>query len=188
MCLDVCLPAGAPRRARAARRHDDHWAQRRPTPRAAGPAPLRHRAGRDDETPRRSIEEISALRFDGFALGGLAVGESKEEMLDCVEWALRCLPRTPALLHGIGDPEGILEVVARGIDMFDCVLPTRTARTGSALTWAGGSTSATPSYRTDPRPLDEELRLPGLRTLLARVHPAPRDAARDSRTAAAEPA
>ena len=86
----------------------------------------------------RSLEEISALPFDGFALGGLAVGESREEMLDCVEWAAPALPHDkPRYFMGIGDPVGILEVVARGVDMFDCVLPTRTARTGSALTWGG---------------------------------------------------
>ena len=86
------------------------------------------------ELRRRSIEEITALAFDGYALGGLAVGESKDEMLDCVAWAAPLLPeRPPRYFMGIGDPEGILEVVARGIDMFDCVLPTRTARTGSAL-------------------------------------------------------
>ena len=61
---------------------------------------------------------------------------------------------------GIGDPEGILEVIARGIDMFDCVLPTRTARTGSALTWAGRLNLRNASYRTDPRPLDAECECP----------------------------
>ena len=61
---------------------------------------------------------------------------------------------------GIGDPEGILEVVARGVDMFDCVLPTRTARTGSALTWEGRLNLRNAAYRTDPRPLDPECACP----------------------------
>ena len=79
------------------------------------------------------MEEIAALAFDGFALGGLAVGESRAEMLDTVAWSAPLLPADrPRYFMGLGDPEGILEVVARGIDMFDCVLPTRTARTGSA--------------------------------------------------------
>lgn len=158
MCLDVCLPAGAPRRElEAAVRTTTRWAERQvDAPRA--PGQLRFgiaQGGTDRELRTRSVEEITALDFDGFALGGLAVGESRAEMLDCVEWAAPTLPETrPRYFMGIGDPEGILEVVARGIDMFDCVLPTRTARTGSALTWEGRLNIRNSSYRTDPRPLD----------------------------------
>ncbi|HSI97167.1 MAG TPA: tRNA guanosine(34) transglycosylase Tgt, partial [Gaiellaceae bacterium] len=111
--------------------------------------------GTDDELRRRSVSEITALGFDGFALGGLAVGESREEMLDCVEWAAPLLPAgRPRYFMGIGDPVGILEVVARGIDLFDCVLPTRTARTGSALTWNGRLNLRNARYLRDPLPLD----------------------------------
>ncbi len=107
--------------------------------------------GTDEELRRRSLEEISALAFDGFALGGLAVGESRDEMLDCVDWAAPALPQDkPRYFMGIGDPVGILEVVARGIDMFDCVLPTRTARTGSALTWGGRINLRNARYAQDP--------------------------------------
>ena len=82
-------------------------------------------------------------------------------MLDCVEWAAPRLPEAkPRYFMGIGDPEGILEVVARGVDMFDCVLPTRTARTGSALTWEGRLNLRNAAYRTDPRPLDPECACP----------------------------
>ena len=109
----------------------------------------------------RSIEEITALPFEGYALGGLAVGESKEEMLDCVEWAAPLLPESkPRYFMGIGDPEGILEVVARGIDMFDCVLPTRLGRTGSAITWEGRLNLRNAAFRADPRPLDAECACP----------------------------
>ena len=97
-------------------------------------------------------------------------------------------PTQPRYFMGIGDPEGILEVIARGIDMFDCVLPTRTARTGSALTWEGRLNLRNAAYRTDPRPLDAECDVPGVRALLARVHPPPRHAAGDARATAAEPA
>jgi queuine tRNA-ribosyltransferase len=158
MCLDVCLPAGAPEaELEHAVRVTTLWAERQvDVPRAVGQ--LRFgitQGGTDVDLRKRSIDEITALAFDGFALGGLAVGEAKGEMLDCVEWAAPLLPSThPRYFMGIGDPEGILEVVARGVDMFDCVLPTRTARTGSALTWEGRLNLRNAAYRTDPRPLD----------------------------------
>ncbi len=164
MCLDVCLPAGSPRDELERAVHTTTtWAAKQvDEPRAPGQLRFGIAQGAtDDELRRRSIEEITALPFDGFALGGLAVGESKDEMLDCVEWAAPLLPPThPRYFMGIGDPEGILEVIARGIDMFDCVLPTRTARTGSALTWAGRLNLRNASYRTDPRPLDAECECP----------------------------
>ena len=82
-------------------------------------------------------------------------------MLDCVEWAAPALPADRArYFMGIGDPEGILEVVARGVDMFDCVLPTRTARTGSALTWQGRLNLRNAAYRADGRPLDVDCPCP----------------------------
>ena len=91
----------------------------------------------DPDLRRRSIEEITALDFDGHALGGLSVGEPRPLTLDAT-WAAPLLPEDkPRYFMGIGDAAGILEVIERGIDMFDCVLPTRTARTGSALTWEG---------------------------------------------------
>jgi queuine tRNA-ribosyltransferase len=158
MCLDVCLPAAAQASdlERAVRITTD-WACRQvDAPRAPGQLRFGIAQGStDDELRRRSIEEITALPFDGYALGGLAVGESKAEMLECVEWAAPLLPeRHPRYFMGIGDPEGILEVVARGVDMFDCVLPTRTARTGSALTWEGRLNLRNAAYRADPGPLD----------------------------------
>jgi queuine tRNA-ribosyltransferase len=164
MCLDVCLPAVAQAHdlERAVRITTD-WARRQvDAPRAAGQLRFGIAQGATHpELRRRSIEEITALPFDGYALGGLAVGESKEEMLDCVEWAAPLLSeRHPRYFMGIGDPEGILEVVARGVDMFDCVLPTRTARTGSALTWEGRLNLRNAAYRADPRPLDAECDCP----------------------------
>jgi queuine tRNA-ribosyltransferase len=159
MCLDVCLPAGASRsELERAVRMTTRWAERQAaSPRA--PGQLRFgisQGGTDRELRRRSLEEIAALPFDGHALGGLAVGESREEMLDCVEWAAPLLPAdAPRYFMGIGDPVGILEVVARGIDLFDCVLPTRTARTGSALTWNGRLNLRNARFARDPLPLEE---------------------------------
>jgi queuine tRNA-ribosyltransferase len=158
MCLDVCVPAGASQaELESAVQTTTLWAERQvDAPRAAGQ--LRFgitQGGISRDLRTRSIDEITALPFDGYALGGLAVGESRDELLECVEWATPLLPEArPRYFMGIGDPEGILEVVARGIDMFDCVLPTRTARTGSALTWEGRVNLRNASYRTDPRPLD----------------------------------
>ena len=159
MCLDVCLPGEAPRAdLERAVRLTTRWAERQvAAPRADGQ--LRFgisQGGADPELRRRSLEEIGAMPFDGHALGGLAVGESREEMLECVAWAAPELPHDkPRYFMGIGDAVGILEVVARGVDMFDCVLPTRTARTGSALTWGGRLNLRNARFRSDPLPLEE---------------------------------
>ena len=164
MCLDVCLPAGAPAPELERAVHiTTRWAERQvDAPRAPGQLRFGITQGATDAVLRtRSIDEITAFDFDGYALGGLAVGEAKDEMLECVEWAAPRLPvAKPRYFMGIGDPEGILEVVARGVDMFDCVLPTRTARTGSALTWEGRLNLRNASYRTDPRPLDPDCACP----------------------------
>jgi queuine tRNA-ribosyltransferase len=159
MCLDICPPAGVPRRElEQAVRRTTVWAEQQVEVERA-PGQLRFgisQGGADDELRRRSIGEITALPFDGYALGGLAVGESRDEMLDAVGWSAPLLPDDrPRYFMGIGDAEGILEVVARGIDMFDCVLPTRTARTGSALTAAGRLNLRNARFARDPGPLDE---------------------------------
>jgi queuine tRNA-ribosyltransferase len=113
--------------------------------------------GTDRELRRRSIEELAALEFDGLALGGLSVGEERGAMLETVSWSAPLLPANrPRYFMGIGDPAGILEVVARGIDMFDCVLPTRLGRTGSALTWEGRLNLRNARFARDPQPLDED--------------------------------
>jgi queuine tRNA-ribosyltransferase len=159
MCLDICPPADVPRAELAeAVRRTTLWATRQ---RAAVRAPGQllfgiAQGGADMELRSRSIAEIVELDFDGNALGGLAVGESREQMFDAVEWAAPLLPAArPRYFMGIGDPEGVLAVIERGIDMFDCVLPTRTARTGSALTWEGRLNLRNARFARDPRPLDE---------------------------------
>jgi queuine tRNA-ribosyltransferase len=159
MCLDICPPANVSRRElEEAVRRTTVWAEQQVDAERA-PGQLRFgiaQGGADHELRRRSIEAITALPFDGYALGGLAVGESREEMLDAVGWSAPLLPADrPRYFMGIGDAEGILEVVTRGIDMFDCVLPTRTARTGSALTATGRLNLRNARFARDPRPLEE---------------------------------
>ena len=104
-------------------------------------------------------------------------------------WAAELLPPDkPRYFMGIGDPEGILEVIERGVDMFDCVLPTRTARTGSALTWEGRLNLRNAALRPRRAPDRRALRLPGLPALLARLRPAPRQPGGAARPAPPLPA
>jgi queuine tRNA-ribosyltransferase len=159
MCLDVCPPATVARsELEVATVLTTRWATRQAAaPRAPGQLLFGiSQGGTDPSLRRRSTEEISALGFDGHALGGLSVGEEKEVMLDTVAWAAPLLPADrPRYFMGIGDPVGILEVVERGVDMFDCVLPTRLGRTGSAMTWEGRVNMKNARFARDERPLDE---------------------------------
>jgi len=160
MCLDVCPPADASRaELEQATRLTTTWAARqREALRAPGQLVFGiAQGGSDPELRRRSIEEIAALDFDGNALGGLSVGEDRQTMFETVGWAAPLLPETkPRYFMGIGDPEGILEVVERGVDMFDCVLPTRLGRTGTAITRDGRLNLKNARFTRDPRPLDDE--------------------------------
>lgn len=104
-----------------------------------------------------SLDALVNLEFDGYAIGGLSVGESKEEMVDIVEY---CSPKLPAdkprYLMGVGTPEDIVHAVSNGIDMFDCVMPTRNARNGHLFTSKGLLRLRNSRYRDDTRPLDEQ--------------------------------
>jgi queuine tRNA-ribosyltransferase len=159
MCLDVCPPAGVPRaEAEEAVRLTTLWATRqREAQRAPGQLVFGiAQGGSDRELRSRSIEELRGLDFEGYALGGLSVGEPRAEMLETVGWAAPLLPaEKPRYFMGIGDPEGVLDVIARGIDLFDCVLPTRLGRTGTALTSHGRLNLRNARFARDPRPLDE---------------------------------
>ena len=105
---------------------------------------------------QRSVEEIAALDFDGVAIGGVSVGEPKGEMLDVMRFTAPLLPaEKPRYLMGVGTPEDLLDGVAAGIDMFDCVMPTRNARNGTLFTSAGKVAIKNARYADDPRPLDE---------------------------------
>jgi queuine tRNA-ribosyltransferase len=159
MCLDVVPPAGVPRKElEEAVRRTTLWAGRqRRAPRAAGQVLFGiAQGGTDPELRQRSTEEIVALDFDGYALGGLTVGEPRERTLEAVERYAPLLPaQRPRYFMGIGDAPGLLEVIERGIDMFDCVLPTRLGRTGSALTSEGRLNLKNARFARDSRPLEE---------------------------------
>lgn len=104
-----------------------------------------------------SARALVDLGFHGYAIGGLAVGEPQEVMLAMIEEVAPLLPRDrPRYLMGVGTPEDILEAVARGIDMFDCVMPTRNGRHGHAFTRGGAVNLRNARHADDPRPLDEE--------------------------------
>jgi queuine tRNA-ribosyltransferase len=159
MCLDVCPPAGVARQElELATARTALWARRQlDAPRAEGQLLFGiAQGGTELDLRRRSIEDVAGLGFDGHALGGLSVGEERGLMLDTVAWSAPLLPADrPRYFMGIGDPAGVLEVVERGIDMFDCVLPTRLGRTGSAVTWEGRLNLRNARFARDERPLQE---------------------------------
>jgi queuine tRNA-ribosyltransferase len=109
----------------------------------------------DEDLRRRSAEGLIAIGFDGYAVGGLAVGEGQEAMLGCLDFAPGQLPADkPRYLMGVGKPDDIVEAVRRGIDMFDCVLPTRSGRTGQAFTADGPLNIRNARFAEDREPLE----------------------------------
>ena len=111
-----------------------------------------------------SAEGLAAIGFDGYAIGGLAVGEPQDVMLAMLETTNPVLPAdAPRYLMGVGTPDDIVESVARGVDMFDCVMPTRAGRHGVAYTRFGKINLKNARHADDPRPLDEESDCPATR-------------------------
>jgi queuine tRNA-ribosyltransferase len=105
----------------------------------------------------RSAADITELPFDGFAIGGLSIGESPDQMQEMAKHTAPLLPEDkPKYLMGVGRPEDLVEGVAGGIDMFDCVMPTRNARNGSLFTWNGRVNIKNAAHKEDERPLDEK--------------------------------
>ncbi|MGU3493536.1 tRNA guanosine(34) transglycosylase Tgt [Xanthobacteraceae bacterium A53D] len=117
--------------------------------------------------PRLRVESARALAdmdFPGYSIGGLAVGEPQAVMMEMIETVEPHLPKTkPRYLMGVGTPDDLLEAVSRGIDMFDCVMPTRSGRHGQAFTRFGKINLKNARHQNDPRPLDEESDCPALR-------------------------
>jgi queuine tRNA-ribosyltransferase len=105
---------------------------------------------------RESAEALAAMDFEGYAVGGVSVGETQEEMMQAVEWSEPYLPAgKPRYAMGLGTPPQMLELVARGIDMFDCVLPTRIARNGTAFTAAGTVNLKNAPFARERGPIEE---------------------------------
>lgn len=175
MPLDECVeyPAGHERLRRAvrltgrwARRSKEHFSAMLPTlePRLChnsnasevGPSLFGIIQGGTDPGLRlESLNEMAETGFDGYALGGLSVGEPKDVMYSTTERTARLLPKTrPRYLMGVGTPSDLVECVALGIDMFDCVMPTRNARNGCVFSSGGKLTIKSARYAGDPSPLD----------------------------------
>jgi len=159
ICLDEC--PGYPAKEEEVRKAAAltlRWAQRSLAARSReGPALFAVvQGGMMPELRREQAQAFRELDFDGYALGGLSVGEDKELTWEMVAAVTPELPvDKPRYLMGMGTPEDLVEGVARGVDMFDCVLPTRNARNGMAFTTAGRVVIKNAAYTQDPRPLDE---------------------------------
>ena len=161
MQLDECIGLPAPREEVArAMQLSLRWAERSKKAFGArsGRALFGIVQGGDDRVLRsESVRALIDIGFDGYAIGGMAVGESQEVMLKIVAVTAPQLPRDkPRYLMGVGTPHDLLEAVARGIDMFDCVLPTRNGRHGMAFTRYGAVNLANARHAYDARPLDEQ--------------------------------
>jgi len=135
-----------------------------PSPQPLAPSPCLFgivQGGVDKDLRRESVEGLLELDFEGYALGGFSVGEPKGEMYDIVESTAPLLPRgRPRYLMGVGTPEDLVECVARGIDMFDCVMPTRNARNGCVFTSQGKVIIKNAKYAGDDSPLDPACECP----------------------------
>jgi queuine tRNA-ribosyltransferase len=115
----------------------------------------------DPELRKMSAQALVEIGFDGYAVGGLAVGEGQEAMFACLDHCVDPLPiDTPRYLMGVGKPDDIVGAVERGIDMFDCVLPTRSGRNGQAFTWAGPLNIRNARFAEDLAPLDARCACP----------------------------
>jgi queuine tRNA-ribosyltransferase len=113
---------------------------------------------------RESADRLTEIGFDGYAIGGLAVGEGHEGMVEVLEYAPAMLPADrPRYLMGVGKPIDLVEAVARGVDMFDCVLPTRSGRHGQAWTWEGSVNLKNARFADDDEPLDPTSDVPASR-------------------------
>ncbi len=165
MCFDECpsLPADRKRIAESMQL-SMRWAQRSRD--AFGDRPGHAlfgimQGGLEQDLREESAEALKAIGFEGYAIGGLAVGEGQEAMFDCLDFAPDFLPTDkPRYLMGVGKPDDIVGAVARGVDMMDCVLPSRSGRTGQVFTRHGVVNIKNARHADDPRPLDEECTCP----------------------------
>ncbi|MEM8849424.1 MAG: tRNA guanosine(34) transglycosylase Tgt [Pseudomonadota bacterium] len=168
MCFDECpaLPSSRDRIADSMRL-SMRWAARSRT--AFGDRPGHalfgiQQGGLEEDLRADSAQALTEIGFDGYAVGGLAVGEGQEAMFGCLDYAPEQLPfDKPRYLMGVGKPDDIVGAVKRGIDMMDCVLPSRSGRTGQAFTRHGVVNIRNARHAEDPRPLDENCGCPACR-------------------------
>lgn len=168
MCFDECpaLPADEATVAKSMRL-SMRWAERSKA--AFGDRPGHalfgiQQGGVTQELRAESAEKLRDIGFDGYAVGGLAVGEGQEAMFGVLDYAPGMLPADkPRYLMGVGKPDDIVGAVQRGIDMMDCVLPSRSGRTGQAWTRRGQVNIKNARHQDDPRPLDEDCTCPACR-------------------------
>jgi queuine tRNA-ribosyltransferase len=169
MCFDECPALPAPReRIEASMQLSMRWAARSRD--AFGDRPGHalfgiQQGGLERDLREESADALKAIGFDGYAVGGLAVGEGQEAMFGVLDHAPDMLPADrPRYLMGVGKPDDIVGAVARGIDMMDCVLPSRSGRTGQAFTRRGVVNIKNARHQDDPRPLDEDCGCPACRS------------------------
>jgi queuine tRNA-ribosyltransferase len=174
MVLDQCIPATASyAQAQAAMELTHRWARRALHARGDSPGGAfwhrpRRRPSGAAKSERRMLRE---LPFDGVAIGGLAVGETPAERYDLTESVTELLPaHRPRYLMGVGTPSDILEAVHRGVDMFDCIIPTQLAQRGVAFISQGKLQLRRTVYKLGDAPRRRRLRLPVLPTILTRLH------------------
>ena len=158
MALDECPAAGLARSDVERSMELTHrWARRSLAARDGSALFGIVQGGTHLDLRKRSVEEIASLDFDGLAIGGVSVGEPKEEMLSVTRFTAPLLPAgKPRYLMGVGTPEDLLEAVAAGIDMFDCVMPTRNARNGPLFTSRGKVSIKNARFANDDGPLDPD--------------------------------
>jgi queuine tRNA-ribosyltransferase len=157
MAFDQLVPATATRdEQQAAMERSMRWAERSKAAFSGEGALFGiQQGGLDEELRGRSAEALIAIGFDGYAIGGLAVGEGQEAMCRVLDFATPMLPADkPRYLMGVGKPDDLVEAVLRGVDMFDCVLPTRSGRTGQAFTASGPLNIRNARFAEDREPIE----------------------------------
>jgi queuine tRNA-ribosyltransferase len=159
MVLDECVPYPSPYEyVKASMERTNRWAKRCLQVRQENDPALFAivQGGMHRDLREKSAQTLVEMGFQGYAMGGLSVGEPKSMMLDVLEWTTSLLPeKTPRYLMGVGTPEDIIDAVMLGVDFFDCVLPTRNARNGTLFTSSGKLSIKQAQYAEDRRPVDE---------------------------------
>jgi len=159
MCLDTCIPYPASREeTERATQLTGRWARRCRAAKSDNGQLLFGivQGGMYPDLRRQAVAELTAIGFDGYALGGLSVGEPNALMYDIIAETATLLPADhPVYVMGVGTPEDLVEGVYRGVDMFDCVLPTRNARNGMLFTSTGRVVIKNAKFQNDPKPVDE---------------------------------